>query len=245
MAKQTGLGDNLYVQGVDCSGDIGSVEEMRGGPEPVDVTGIDKSARERLGGVRDGGIKYKAFFNPTGVHPTFSALPTTDQIVTYYRGTTLGNPVFHVNGKQLNYDEKRNEDGSVAFMIEDVANGYGGEWGVNMTAGKRSDTGATTTAGMDFGASSSFGAQAYIQIFTFTGTLASINIQDSNDNAVGDPYVSVAGLGFGAAAGATAFRVNTTPTQLVKRWLRLSMGGTFSQMTFAVSVCRNPTATVF
>jgi len=108
--------------------------------------GIDKGAMERILGIRDGGIDYKAFFNPdatTGVHARLSTLPTTDQIITYCRGTTLGSPAACLVAKQLNYDPKRGNSGEINFDVSSVANGYGLEWGQLLTAGKRTDTTAT------------------------------------------------------------------------------------------------------
>src|SRR6266536_1609305 len=91
MAKQSGLGDNLYVAGVDVSGDIGSLSSISSNIKPIEVTAIDKSAMERLGGQRDGSLEFTAFFNPSAgqEHSVFSALPTADQVVTYFRGLLL------------------------------------------------------------------------------------------------------------------------------------------------------------
>jgi len=103
MTKQSGLGDALLVAGYDLSGDIGSLSKIGGGPKPLVVTAINKSAFERIGGIRDGGLEYMAFFNDaTGqAHPRLSTLPRTDQIVTYCRGTTLGNPAAACVAKQI------------------------------------------------------------------------------------------------------------------------------------------------
>jgi hypothetical protein len=76
VGKQTGLGDNCYISGYNLSGDVGSLGRIGGGPALLDVTGIDKSAFERLGGLRDGGVDFSAFFNPAAgqAHPVLSAL---------------------------------------------------------------------------------------------------------------------------------------------------------------------------
>ena len=94
MTKQSGLGDNLYINGYDLSGDVGALSRIGGGPHALEVTGIDKSAHERIGGLRDGGIEFQAWFNDAAAHahPVLSALPLTDRIVTYCRGTTIGKP---------------------------------------------------------------------------------------------------------------------------------------------------------
>jgi hypothetical protein len=256
VGKQSGLGDALYLHGYDRSGDIGSVDKVSGGAAPIDTTGIDKAAMERILGLRDGGIDYKAFFNPdaaTGVHIRLSTLPTSDQIVTYCRGTTLGNPAACLVAKQLNYDPKRGNSGEINFDVSSVGNAYGLEWGQLLTAGKRTDTTATNGTGVDFGVGSPplfngaglFGAQFYLHVFAFTGTSVTVKIQESSDNGVGDAWVDVVGGGFTAATGITAQRLETARGQTVERYLRAVTTGTFSNAVFAVVANRNDVSTVF
>ncbi|MGH8883262.1 MAG: hypothetical protein ACRD0P_38965, partial [Stackebrandtia sp.] len=139
MAAQSGLGDNLYIAGFDVSGDIGSLGRIGGGPAALDVTGIDKSGFERVGGLRDGSMEFTAFFNPATdrSHDRLSALPAADQVVTYCRGTALGGPSAVMVAKQLGYDGKRADDGALTFEVEAVSNATGIEWGRQLTAGRR------------------------------------------------------------------------------------------------------------
>ena len=247
MSKQGGLGDNLYAAGYDLSGDVGSLSRIGGGPAPLDVTGINKSAPERIGGVRDGAIEFLAFFNDAAgqEHPRLSLLPTADQIVTYCRGTTLGNAAAALVAKQINYDGSRGTDGSLTFTMQALANGFGLEWGTQLTAGKRTDTTATNGTGVDGGAASAFGLQAYLHVFSFTGTSVTVKIQESSDNGAGDAFADVVGGGFTAATGVTSERIATSGALAVERYLRVVTTGTFSSAVFAVMVARNATATVF
>lgn len=245
MSKQSGLGDALYVAGVDLSGDIGALGKISGSQAVQDVTGIDKSAMERIGLVRDGGIDYTAFFNPTRAHPKLSTLPTTDQVMTYCRGTTLGSPAACMVAKQLNYDGNRTNSGEFTFAVAAVANGYGLEWGALLTAGLRTDTGATNGASIDTAASLAFGAQAYLHVTAFTGTDATVKIQDSADNV---SFADVAGLAFTQiTAGPTSERIATGGSATIRRYLRavtVTTGG-FSSITFAVAISKNPVSVVF
>lgn len=248
MAKQSGLGDNLYVAGYDLSGDIGSLETIGGGPTPLEVTGINKSAFERIGGLRDGAIEYAAFFNPSSnqAHDRLSDLPTTDQILSYCRGTDLGSPAACLVGKQINYDGTRGDDGSLTFKVQAQANGYGIEWGRQLTAGKRTDTTATNGSSVDLGSASpgAFGLQAYLQVFAFTGTSATIKIQESSDDGAGDAFADVTGGSFGAQSAIGASRIATAAIN-VERYLRVVTTGTFSNVVFSVVAIRNDTAVVF
>src|SRR3954464_5751381 len=152
--KETGLGDRLYVAGYDLSGDIGSVQRVSGGPAAMEVTGIDKSGYERIGGRRDGGIDFTSWFNDAAgqAYPVLSALPTADRIVSYYRGAAVGGPVASCVAKQVNYDGTRAADGAFTFTTNAASNGYGLEWGLQLTAGKKTDVVATNGTSIDYGA---------------------------------------------------------------------------------------------
>lgn len=246
MAKQGGMGDNLYVDGYDLSGDVGSLGRVGGGPAAGEVTGIKKSAPERIGLERDGGIDYAAWFNdenvatPLGAHQVLKTLPTIDRQVTYCRGTALGGPAASLISKQVNYDASRGQDGSLAFQVNSQANGFGLEWGEQLTAGQRTDTVATNGTGIDYGAVSTlFGWTAYLHVFAFTGTSVTVTVQDSADN------VSFANLTSGAFVAATAIgaqRITGTTTATVRRYVRAITSGTFSNAVFSVNFVRYLTA---
>jgi hypothetical protein len=245
MAKQSGLGDNLYVAGVNVSGDVGALGRIGGGPSALEVTSIDKSAYERLGGLRDGAMEYTGFFNdsPLQLHQTLRSLPLTDQILTYCRGTVLGGEAACLVGKQITYDLSRPNDGSFTVATNAQANGFGIEWGQQLTAGMITIATATNGVGVDTTASLSFGAQIYLQVQAFTGTSAAIVLQDSADNA---SFLPVTGGAFASVTTAPqAQRVATGLTQTVRRYLRVSVTGTFTVLTYSMVVVKNQTATVF
>jgi hypothetical protein len=86
--------------------------------------------------------------------------------------------------------------------------------------------------------------QAYLQVFSFTGTSVTVKIQESSDNAVGDAFADVVGGTFTAATGRTAERIATAAIN-VERYLRVVTTGTFSSAVFAVTAIRNDTSVVF
>lgn len=249
MTKTNGLGDNLYVGGYNLSGDIGAIDDLSSPRGTIDSTGIDKLANERLLTTKDGKIDFTAFFNPASSqeHPVLSALPTSDIQVMYARGTTLGNPSACMLAKQTNYDGTRGSDGSFTFKVSSLANGYGLEWGKLLTAGRRTDTTATNGASVDFGTgSTSFGLQAYLQVFSFSGTSVAIKLQESSDNGTGDAFADVTGGAFtSVTSGPQTQRLATSSGQTVERYLRIVTTGTFSSCVFAVMVSRNPVAVMF
>lgn len=243
MSKQSGLGDNLYVGGYDLSGDIGALDTIGGGFDLLEDTGIDKSAMERMGGIKSGQIKYTAYFNKASgqAHPRLSLLPRTDQITTYCRSTTLGKPAAAVVAKQIDYAGKRTNKGELTFEIDAQSTGTSLEWCTQLTAGKRTDTTATEGDPVDFTAGSSFGLSAYLHVMAFTGTSVVVKLQESSDDDV-DTYVDVVGGAFTAATGVTSQRIQTATGLAVERYLRVVTTGTFTNAVFAVSVCRYQTA---
>jgi len=249
VAKSGGLGDALYIQGFNASGDIQQLGRIGGGPALLNFTGIDKSAYERQGGLRDGAFEMTTFFNHVavtgGTHEKLAALPRTDVIVSYGRGTALGDPAASLVGKQVNYDPTRGDDGMLTFGVSAQANGFGIEWGQQLTAGIRADTGATNGTGIDTAASLSFGGQAYLQVFSFTGTDVTVKVQDSADNAT---FADVAGFSFTQITGGAplAERIALSNTATLRRYLRattVTTGG-FSALSFAVNVIKNEAAGV-
>lgn len=244
MAKQSGLGDNFYLGGYDLSGDTASLGEIGGGPALIDVTGIDKSAFERIGGLRDGRIEWTSHFNDgtgtDGTHNRLAALPTTDRQLMYFRGTTLGNPAACLVAKQLNYDPTRDNDGKLTISVRAEGNAYGLEWGRSLTAGKRVDTTATNGTAIDTTASLSFGAQAYLQVFALTGTNVIVTIEDSADNV---SFAAVATLAFTSVTSAPSVeRLATVNTATIRRYVRAVTTGTFTSATFSVVVVKNEIA---
>jgi hypothetical protein len=250
VTKSAGLGDNCYIGGYDLSGDVGSLSRIGGGPAALEVTAINASAFERLGGVRDGALDFSSWFNPAAgqAHPVLSALPTANVIGTYFRGTAIGNPAASMVAKQINYDGTRGTDGSFSFAVSMLPNGFGLEWGDQLTTGKRTDTGATAGTAFDSGAATTnFGLQAYLQVFSFVGTDVTIKLQESSDNA-GDAYADVTGGGFTAVtSGPTTQRIATATNLAVERYLKVTTttSAGFTSCVFAVMVVRNLAAPTF
>jgi hypothetical protein len=154
MGKTGGAGDNLYLGGYDISGDIGSLSKVGGGPALLDVTGIDKSAHERIGALFSGEISFNAWFNAASAqeHAVLSALPTTDVDILYARGTALGSPAAFGRFKPINYDMTRAQGGALSEAVQALSNAYPLFWGVQLTTGKQSFTGAGNQTGVDLGA---------------------------------------------------------------------------------------------
>ncbi len=242
--KQTGLGDRFSVGGYDIGGDIGSIQQIQGGPAALDVTDITQSGYQRLGGLRNGGMQFSSWFNKaTGrAHPVLSALPRTDVIAMYGRGAAIGSPGAACSGVQVDYAPNRANDGAFSFTTTVQSDAYGLEWGDQLTAWMRTDTTGTNGTSLDGAASSSNGAQFYLACNSVVGTSVTVKIQDSADNS---SWSDLSGAAFSAvlAGAVSAQRIAVTGT--VRRYLRAVSSGTFSSATFAVLAMRNATAVSF
>jgi hypothetical protein len=256
MTKRSGLGARFFLGGHNLSGDVNSFS-LRGGPAPWDVTDITQLANAREGLLRDGGIDWVSYFNPESIaggdaedraHVVLSSLPTTDRTETLCIGTTLGDPSACVVAKQLNYDPTRGQDGSLTVAVQSQASGFGLQWGRQATAGIRTDTAATNGGCIDEGAATDFGLAAFLHVFSITGTDATIKIQESSDNGAGDAFADVTGGTFTEITAApTAERIVTALDLTVERYLRVvtTTSAGFSDLQFAVTICRNYTETKF
>lgn len=244
MAKTSGLGDQFYIAGYDLSGDLSSVDQISGGPAILDVTPINASANVRLGGQRAGDWQFTSFFDftKTGQGAAVNALetlPNSDVVACYFRGNVVGNAAAGMTAKQLNFDPTRDTTGNLTLKVELMSNSYGYDWGVMLTPGLRTDTTGTTGTAFDNGAAGSNGAQAYLQIVSFTGTSVDVKVEHSTTS--GGTYASL--IDFGSQTGIGGTRATCTGT--VDEFLKVVTSGTFSSAVFSVMINVNQTAVTF
>lgn len=249
--KTGGLGDAVYVGAYDLSGDVNALSKIACPRDVLDFTTVKDSAHERQYGLRTGEIDMTSFFRGNGDWVSgslngsagLSLLPRSDQAVSYFRGQAVGNPAASLIGKQINYDPTRGTDGSLTLAIQGIANGFGLEWGEQLTPGSRTDTTATAGSFRDDGASSAFGAQAYVHLFSFAGTSVTIAVQHATTS--GGSYSNVTGLVTSALTTPTSVRLATAAGLTVNEFVKVTTTGTFTSAVFAVVFVRNQAAVVF
>lgn len=241
MTKKSGIGMKLYLQGLDMSGDIGSISTMRSSVAVLDVTSIEDPAMSRIPGLRDGEITFNCFFNNADdeTHDTLAALPTTDVLCMVLTGTVAGDPVLCLTAKQVNYDWGRGADGSMLGTVQLLASaGIPLEYGL-LLAAKTTHASATDETGIDFGSQTTAGAVGFLQHFSAASGTVEYDLEDSSDSTDGDDG-SWANLGaFSDVAtpyAATAQRIAISGT--VERWVRASTNGTFTTAVFAIAFRR-------
>lgn len=152
MGKQSGLGQALYFNGVDISNLVGALSSVHGGPALFEATGLDKYAFERIGGLLDGAMDFAPWFDPAVAHPLLSAMAGTDiHAMFVMEPGAIGARAACIVAKQTDYGLTRGADAAMSVAVPTVANGYGLEHCEMLTAGKRTDTSATSGTGYDGG----------------------------------------------------------------------------------------------
>lgn len=245
MAKTSGLGSHLYVGQYDISGDVGAVNNIETVQAQQEVPSIEDAAMARIGLRRDGSLSISAFWNVTAgqAHPVLSALPRTDVIVSYFRGSTVGDAAASINAKQGNYAVALGEDGSLGVTVDARGSSYGLEWSGGgtgdgmLTTGKQSfATGTVNGTAIDLGTTSTlFGAAGYLQVFTMPSGTATFAIQDSDDNVT---FADVTGLVFTALTGPGSERKQTAAGATVRQYVRLQGRGTHGTSLVACNFIR-------
>ena len=248
MAKQSGLGAAFFHDGYDVTTDIKSVENIGQASAMLDKTSIDKSAAVRIYGRRDGVMTVTAHFDDAAgfSHPIFSALPKVDVQQMYCHRSALGAPAAAHIGHQTNYDPTRDAAGDLVSAVEVVSDNFPIEWGLLHSIGKVNSTGAQDIGAFDhattaYPADTEFGLAAYLFVFAFTGTDATITLEQSEDNGSGDAFATVTGGAFAQITTAPVVeRIETSLTQNTEKDIQLAIttSGGFSSMDYAVMVIR-------
>lgn len=245
MSKQSGLGDQLFIGGRDIGADINALGSIATPRETLPATGITQSANARMFGKRDANAEFTSYFNDAldQEHDALKGLPRTDVHLMYCRGEGIGSEAFCMVAKQVDYAPVRGDDGSLIFSTSAPASLYGADWSDQLTGGKDTHASGASTTSLDLGAASAFGWQAYLQAFSVGSGTATVTIETSSDNGVGDPFATLTGGVFTAVTGRTAERLQSaSDTAAVERYIRVTTSGVFTNLVFAVAINVNKAA---
>lgn len=137
MAKQTGLGDYLAIDdhggtARDISNDVTSISINT--PQNLqDVTGLDKSAMERLALLQDGTVEISGVYNPAAnmSHDVFKNKANVRTFDYRVGGNTNGNPKLTKEMLVAAYNISRGADGSLTWTASlQLADGTAPTWSV-------------------------------------------------------------------------------------------------------------------
>lgn len=246
MTIASGVGARAAIDGLDLSGNITQIQRLLMEAGQQNSTTLQDGAMRRTPTLRGGALDFTSLFDDdgdsgNGPHDQLGALGSADKVVQVLWSATRGAFGHALVAKQVSYTPDRPADGSLAVGVTTMANGTGVDGGRALTAGIENITAAANLAGVDWGVgvTTDFGLQAFLNVTGFTGTSATIAIEDSDDDGAGDAYAAVTGAGFSAVSAVGGQRIATGRTENVKRWTRLAVTGTFSSLDFSVLLCRN------
>jgi len=235
MAKAAGLAMEFYFQGYDLSGDIASIENMGSPRTTLPITGINKSAMERVYGKIDAVLAFTSWFNDAAgqQHLALRGLPTTDvDVLVALRGGAKGSSAgFIGDGKQPDLSHSRGVDGSLTAKGNMLANGKAWEYGTILLA-KATISGTGNSTSEDNSGSSSAGLAGIIHLTAFSGTNYTATIQDSTNN------ICFCSLKAFAQITAVNKSERVTVSGTVNRYLRVNHAGSFTSVDVVVATRR-------
>jgi len=243
MSKTSGVGSYLFVNQYDLSGDVGALSSLTASRNLQDISTLQRSYIERLPLLRDGSLTYAAFFNAAagGSHAVLNNLNGADSLFSWLSSSSLGAVSASLQARQADYGITRGADGSLALSPSAQADGYGVEFANSLTTGKQTFASAAGGTAIDdytpgfTATSTSFGLAAYLHAISIGSGTATVAVQDSADNV---SFANVTGGVFTAVSAATKERIQTATNQSVRRYLRVNVSGTFTNLVCAVTVVR-------
>lgn len=185
-------------------------------------------------GLGEGGVSVQGIWNPAAnaSDEELVALDSTPVVISCSpQGfNTIGDRVHMVYGNLENYQPRSPVNDVVRFSagFKPSAGAYLGTCLHEHSA----ETGTGNHTSVDGGAQTTAGATAFLHVTAFSGTNATVTIQDSaNDSTFGSL------VAFAQATGVTSEKVTVAGT--VERYVRVNLAGTFSSITFVVSFARH------
>lgn len=241
MTKQSAIGSSLLIAKYDVSGDIGALSGTNFGRDVIEVTSIQDVAPYRIAGRKHGEMAFQSYWNTAAGQavPVFQAMPTTDVLSTIaIAATAVGDPAASMPAKQLTYDPAYGADGSLTASVNmESTAAVALEWGQVLTTGKQTfASGSVNGTSIDFGATSTlFGAAAYLHAISLGSGTVTVKVQDSADNS---SFADVTGMAFTAVTTGTSERVQGAVNATVRRYVRINVSGTYTNLVALVNFIR-------
>ena len=203
----------------------------------VDITTFTSNDKIYLAGQGAGSVSMNGLWDPTAVSGSdvvLDAAVGTDAIITVGIGgiTTFGNPCIMMQALDAGYQQRSTVNDAVRITVNATANG-----GIR-AAGKilhalEAETTTENGASVNNGASSAFGGVGHLHVTAFSGTNATVKIQDSPDDGAWADLIT-----FASVTGVGAQRLTDTGT--VDQYLRYAITvDNFTSMTLLVAFARN------
>jgi hypothetical protein len=245
MSVQSGLGGRFYVGQYDLSGDVGAIGTCQDSRAQQDISSVLDLGTRRQYLRRDGQLAYTAFWdNAAGkAHAVLKGMPQ-GTIHTWCVSAGLGGAAAPLVANQSSYQDQVGQDGSLSIAAAAMdSGGFGIEWADLLTTAPQTFASAAAGSSVDdyvpvfptLPLPSVLGLAAYLHVISVGSGSATVHVQDSADNV---SFADVTGAVFTAASGPTSERIATSATQAVRRYLRVNVTGTFTNLVCVVAAHR-------
>jgi hypothetical protein len=154
MTKASALSSRMILDGVDITGDVGAVGSIEKSRNQWDITNLSDDGVARMPTIEDGKIDFTGFWDRTtdAIFDQLSAMTVANRMATVCVGGSRGDEAAVLIAKQGSLTFDRSTDSSLAVSCGLVANGYGVEWGQQLTAGSALMASAGNGTAVDLGA---------------------------------------------------------------------------------------------
>jgi hypothetical protein len=228
----------LWVDGVDISGDVASIDTIATPRSVLSKQTITDEGVARMLGHIDSQVSFRTWFNDAASqqHVTLKNPGTGTGQVLAIVDNVIGGAAFAARVKRSDYQLSRGEDGELSFTIPLMNAVDHPDWCEVLVPRNTLAAGDTTTKDDD--ASSSAGLVAYLQVRSFGGTDVTVKIQDSPDDSVWSDLLT-----FTQITGAPGYE-RVTVTGSVDQYLHVNLSGTFSALGFTCVYRRGTAADI-
>lgn len=227
-----GKGAAVLVDEFDLSAFLNTVDAAATA-DTAEVTTFGNSSKTYIAGTKDATISLGGFFD--------GAVGAVDEVLQSALGgsaiisvcpagvATIGNRCSLADCLTTSYSVAATVGDAVSVSAE--AQVTGGLLPGVVLASLVARTATGQTAAVDNAASTAGGAKAFLHITAFTGTNVTVKVQESPDNSTwADMITYTAATAIGSQSGTAAGTID--------RYLRVDISGTFTSVTFAVTIAR-------
>lgn len=232
MTFAHGKTSKVIVHDVDLSADLTQYQWGKSWQNPNVTTFVNNGFKSFLSGLADGKFNCQGIWNNALTDEQLTALDGTRTVITAspLGISTIGQVAHMTRGYVENYQPRTPVNDAARFSsgVQSSAGNYFGHILHPLTA----RTSAADFDSVDGGAQSLLGGVGFLHVTAFSGTDATITIQDSaDDNTFGtlQAFTQVTGTG--------SEGINIPGT--IERYVRVALTGTFTSVTFAVSFSRH------
>lgn len=228
-----GKGSGVFVAEFDLSSDLTQYTFGKS-RQLVNVTTFGNDDKVFLAGIGEGQIGVQGIWNSATDQSDeeLNALDGTETVITASptAAAAIGDRAHMVKGFIENYQPRAPHNDAVRFS-SGVKASAGAYTGVVLHPDVQRSA-AADFASVDGTAQSANGLTAFLHVTQFSGTDATVTIEDSTDDAIFGSLVA-----FTQVTGLTSEPVTVAGT--VERYLRVALTGTFTTVTFVVSAARH------